>query len=377
MRGFKNVFVYKDNKEIVKTSIQFQDGIISSFDYDNSLDELPDNLIIVPGFIDEHIHGANGSDVMEGTRTAIKNISKSITQDGVTSFLPTTMSMSLDAIKKALKNIAREAKNVEGAQILGIHLEGPFISKKMCGAQDANNIIVGNTKILDDLIETSNSLIKIVTLDYNSNADLIEPLRNKGILVSLGHSDCNASNAIKAFEKGATSLTHTFNAMNQIHHRDIGLLGEGLINNDIYCELIADLHHVSQDAIKLLYACKGNDKIILISDSMEARFLKNGEYSLGGQKVFVQDGIATLKNGTLAGSVLKTNIAIRNIKDTLQIPLSSAIDMASKNVAAHLQLKNKGCISIGKDADLVVIDENLNVYMTIVNGQIVYKKEIF
>ena len=373
MKGFKNAIIYKENVGLVKSSIQFENGKISSFEDGNDLLSLDDKLIVVPGFIDEHIHGANGSDVMYATDKDLSNIAKSITKDGVTSFMPTTMSMDISSIKKAL-NVIGNYSNEEGANVIGAHVEGPFISKKYCGAQDPKNIIKSNIGILKDLIVSSNNKIKIITIE-ETNLEVMKYLKDNNILINAGHSDASAMQAVEAFENGVTCLTHTYNAMRGIHHRDIGLLGEGLIHDDIYTELIADLHHVSGEAIKFLYRNKPSKKIILITDSMEARFLPNGIYELGGQKVYVKDGTATLKSGVLAGSVLHMNEGIKNVKDVLGVSLIEAIDMATKNVANHLGLTNKGSIAIGKDADLTIIDENLNVYMTIVNGKIVYQKE--
>ncbi len=375
MKGFKNAIIYKENVGLVKSSIQFENGKISSFEDGNDLLSLDDKLIIVPGFIDEHIHGANGSDVMYATDKDLSNIAKSITKDGVTSFMPTTMSMDISSIKKAL-NVIGNYSNEEGANVIGAHVEGPFISKKYCGAQDPKNIIKSNIGILKDLIVSSNNKIKIITIaPEETNLEVMKYLKDNNILINAGHSDASAMQAVEAFKNGVTCLTHTYNAMRGIHHRDIGLLGEGLIHDDIYTELIADLHHVSGEAIKFLYRNKPSKKIILITDSMEARFLPNGIYELGGQKVYVKDGTATLKSGVLAGSVLHMNEGIKNVKDVLGVSLIEAIDMATKNVANHLGLTNKGSIAIGKDADLTIIDEDLNVYMTIVNGKIVYQKE--
>lgn len=375
MKGFKNAIIYKENVGLVKSSIQFENGKISSFEDGNDLLSLDDKLIIVPGFIDEHIHGANGSDVMYATDKDLSNIAKSIAMDGVTSFMPTTMSMDISSIKKAL-NVIGNYSNEEGANVIGAHVEGPFISKKYCGAQDPKNIIKSNIGILKDLIVSSNNKIKIITIaPEETNLEVMKYLKDNNILINAGHSDASAMQSVEAFKNGVTCLTHTYNAMRGIHHRDIGLLGEGLIHDDIYTELIADLHHVSGEAIKFLYRNKPSEKIILITDSMEARFLPNGEYELGGQKVYVKDGTATLKSGVLAGSILHMNEGIKNVKDVLGVSLIEAIDMATKNVANHLGLTNKGSIAIGKDADLTIIDEDLNVYMTIVNGKIVYQKE--
>ena len=375
MAGFRNANVYVEGKGIIKTNISFENGIISSFDYKDDLDLLPDNLIVIPGFIDEHIHGANGSDTMYATRKDLENIASSLTQDGVTSFYPTTMSMPLSDVKKALSCISSNL-DVKGSRINGVNVEGPFISTKYCGAQDPKNIIKATKESIDDLVKTSNNLIKIMTIAYEENgAEIVKCLLDNNIVVSLGHSDCKADLAEEAFNLGANTLTHTYNAMRGIHHRDIGLLGQGLLDDRVYAELICDLHHVSAKAIQLLYRLKGKEKICLITDSMEARFLENGKYSLGGQEVFVKDGVATLASGVLAGSVLRMNEAVRNIKQVLNISLCEAIDMATTNVAKHMKIDNvTGSIKIGKYADLAVVDKDLNVYMTIVNGKVVYKK---
>ena len=268
MKGFKNAIIYKENVGLVKSSIQFENGKISSFEDGNDLLSLDDKLIVVPGFIDEHIHGANGSDVMYATDKDLSNIAKSITKDGVTSFMPTTMSMDISSIKKAL-NVIGNYSNEEGANVIGAHVEGPFISKKYCGAQDPKNIIKSNIGILKDLIDSSNKKIKIITIAPEEIAlEVMEYLKDNNILINAGHSDASAMQAVEAFKNGVTCLTHTYNAMRGIHHRDIGLLGEGLIHDEIYAELIADLHHVSSEAIKFLYRNKPSNKIILITDSM-------------------------------------------------------------------------------------------------------------
>ena len=377
MFGFRNANIYIEGKGIIKSSIQIENGKIKSFEDDVSLKELPDNLIIVPGFIDEHMHGANGSDAMYPHEKDIFNISRSITQDGVTSFLATTMTMPEEEIIESLKNIAKcmDLKN-NGANILGIHLEGPFISKMYSGAQAKEAIKSPDVELMNKFYEASNHKIRIVTFAYEENGrDLLRYLINNKIVASMGHTNCSANIAIEGIKNGISCSTHTFNAMKGIHHRDIGTVGAAMISNDVYCEIICDLHHVSEDAIKLLYLTKGLEKIILITDSMEARFLSDGQYKLGGQDVFVSNGKALLKNGTLAGSILHMNDAIRNIKNILNLKLEDAIDLATKNPAKNLKIYDKkGSINIGKDADLAIVDRDLNIYKTFVNGIEVYSK---
>lgn len=375
MTGYKDTYIYIPKKGIIKGSIAFEKGKVIGYGEDSSFEKLDENYIVIPGFIEEHIHGCNGSDTMYATKKDLENISISLLQDGVTSFYPTTMSMSLDDVKRALNNIAQN-KDLPGANILGINVEGPFIFKKYCGAQDPKNIIKATEENIKELIEASSNMIKIMTIAYEeADFDIVKFLLDNGIKPSLGHSDCSYTKAQEAIDKGAHTLTHTYNAMRGIHHRDIGLLGAGLLNDSVYTELICDLHHVSAPAIELLYRLKGKDKIVLITDSMEARFLDEGQYELGGQKVYVKNGVATLNDGTLAGSILRMNDAVKNIQKTLNISLEEAIDFATINPARNMGVeKFKGSLDIGKDADYIVIDRNLNVIKTYIAGNLVYSK---
>ncbi len=376
MFGFKNALVMVENLGIIRTNLQIKDGKFYSFNDDKTLKTIRDDLIIVPGFIDEHMHGANGSDVMYGTQEALENISKSIVQDGVTSFLATTMTMSESEITKALRNIGNCFNSgLNGANLLGAHLEGPFISQKYCGAQSPLNIKKPSVLLMDKFYKASKQKIKMVTFAYEeAEDDFVNYLKQHNIVASIGHSDCSSACLQEGIKQGISCSTHTYNAMRGIHHRDVGIVGEVMIKENIYAEIICDLHHVSAEAIKLLYKCKGKDKIVLITDSMEARYLPDGEYSLGGQSVCVSKGTARLKNGTLAGSILKMNEAIRNIRKVLNISFAEAIDMATINPAKNLNIDDKkGSIKLNKDADFVIVDEDYNVYATFVGGKQVYK----
>lgn len=377
MFGFRHVKIYKENEGIILGNIQIENGKIISFEDHPDLKTLPPHIIIVPGFIDEHMHGANGSDVMDGTCKSLDNIASSIAQDGVTTFLATTMTMAPLAIEKALHTIAEYMKqpHQSSAHLLGVHLEGPFISKTFCGAQDPSYIVSPSKHLIERYQKIAP--IKMVTFAYEEQGqEFLEYLVQHQIRPSLGHSNATALEAEEAFQKGVRCTTHTFNAMRGMHHRDIGVAGEALLHDEVYTELICDFHHVSKEAIKLLYKNKGKSKIILVTDSMEARFLKNGHYMLGGQDVLVENGVATLKNGVLAGSVLRMNDAVRNIYQTLPIRLTEAIDMASKNPAQHLGIYDRvGSLQVGKDADFVLMDEQFIVYATYSKGQKIYERK--
>jgi N-acetylglucosamine-6-phosphate deacetylase len=379
MKGFTNTNIYVEGKGIIKTSLEIENGKIKSIGKFKDGVELPDNLIVVPGFIDQHIHGANHSDSMYPTKKDILNIATSITQDGVTGFLPTTMTQSIENINKALENIKKyiEEGVEEGAEVLGIHLEGPFVSKKQKGAQPEEYILEASVDAFKKFQKVSGGNIKIVTLAYEENGkELTQYLKSKKIVASLGHTDATYAIASEAVKNGATSFTHCYNAMKGLHHRDAGTLGAAMLHDEAYVELICDLIHVSAPAIKILYKQKPKDKFILVTDSMEAKHLPDGKYQLGGQDVYVRDGAARLETGNLAGSVLKMNEAIRNCKETLEISLEEAIDFATINPARNLNISNKkGSIKVGKDADFAIIDQDLNVYETIRAGKTIYKKQ--
>lgn len=376
MFGFKNSNVYVEGKGIIKTNLQIEENKFSSFDYLDSLEELDDKYIIVPGFIDEHIHGSNNSDAMDATKDALDNISSSIIKEGVTSFLATTMTMSNDKILSSLENIANY-KSTNGANLLGIHLEGPFISPSFSGAQNKDEIIKPTKETILNYINKSNNKIKIMTIaPENCENEIYQILKDNNIVISAGHTNATSKDIKNAIQYGLSLTTHTYNAMKGLHHREIGTVGAALLYDELACELICDLHHVSEEAIQLLYKNKPKDKLILITDSMEAKFLDDGNYSLGGQPVIVKNGTARLENDTLAGSILHMNDAIRNLKNVCNLSLEEAIDKATINPAKNLKIDNiKGSINIGKDADFIIIDKDLNIYRTYVNGKLVYKKD--
>jgi len=384
IKGFKEANVYLPGQGIVKTSITWKDGKINEIkpEISDDLVKLPDNLFVVPGFIDKHIHGANNSDSMYPHFEDILNIAKTIASEGVTSFLATTMTQSEENITNALialrEYIEKDPK--EGAQVLGIHLEGPFINPKYKGAQLESCIVKCDLETFKRYEEASGNHIMQVTLAYEQDGkELVEYLASKGIVASLGHTNATSAQVKEAAEKGATSVTHVYNAMSPLHHREAGVVGGAFVTDSLYCELIADLVHVCADAIDILFRCKGKDKVVLVTDGIEAKHLDDGVYLLGGQEVFVNNGVARLQSGALAGSTLKLNEGIRNILSILpRLSFTDAIDLATINPARNLGVDHyKGMIKEGYDADLVVIDKDINVYMTINRGNIIYKKDTF
>ena len=374
--GFSNSNIYVEGKGIIKTSLKVDDGKIVSFENEEGL-TLDDSLIVVPGFIDKHIHGANNSDSMYPTLDDIRNIAVTVAKEGVSSFLPTTMTQSEENIKKALANINEYMKiQKEGSKVLGIHLEGPFISKKFKGAQPEEYVVPCDVNKFIEYNEVSGSNIMQVTLAVEENGEeLIKYLVKNNIVASIGHTNATSDEVIYAGKLGANSMTHTYNGMKPLHHREAGSVGGALLCDDIYCEVICDLVHVSDNAIKLLYRMKGHDKFVLITDGIESKHLSDGLYKLGGQDVYVKNGEARLIDGTLAGSTLKMNVALKNVSDVLGLTVDKAVDLCTINPARCLHIADrKGSINLGKDADFAVIDKDFNVYMTVSNGQVIYKK---
>ena len=378
--GFKHSNIYVYGKGLEKTSLSIESGKIKKIGHileEEELLELDEKYIVLPGFVDKHTHGANSADFMNPSKEQIKLILSAIAKEGTTSCLATTMTQSKENINLSLETIADYIEeNPLGVEVLGIHLEGPFISPKHAGAQPLKYIIPCDIKAFDEFNKKAKNHIKQVTLAVEENGlDLVKHLKSKGIIASLGHTDCSYEEAKAAVEQGASSVSHMFNAMRGLHHRNAGTVGAGLLEENLSCELICDLIHVSKPVVQLLYKNKGKAGICLITDAMEAKWMPDGNYQLGGQKVIVQNGEARLEDGTLAGSTLKMNEAIYNFMKTTGVSLLDAVDFATINPARCLHVEDrKGSIEVGKDADFVIVDKDLNVYMTICRGEIVYSK---
>lgn len=329
---------------------------------------------IGPGFIDLHIHGSGGGDTMDGSLEALNKISATICQRGVTSFLPTTMTMEIDRIHRALDTI-QEATNtdMEGAKVIGAHMEGPFISEKYKGAQSRAHIKKPDYDIVKDYLD----VIKIITLapEMDESHDFIKRIKKESdIVLSIGHSNATYEAAKEAIRNGIGHATHIFNAMTPLNHREPGIVG-AIFNSDISCELIADTIHVHPDLFKLLVKIKGKEKLVLITDCIRAGGMGDGVYDLGGQEVVVKDNSARLPDGTLAGSILDLNLAVKNMVKSTDLKIHEVMAMACLSPAKVIGIEGKkGSIKQGKDADIIIFDANFNIYTTIVEGKIVFKK---
>ena len=373
MKLLKNVSLILPHKTIENGAILFSDKIEKIYSVPpTDLEDIEtidgDGGYLSPGFIDIHIHGAGGSDTMEANREALENISRTIVKYGVTSFLPTTMTMDEPEIKKALANVKRmKREGLKGAKPVGVHMEGPFINKKYKGAQNDENIEAPYLELIEEYID----IIKIITLapEVEGAKEFIEKVNKKAITVSVAHSAASYEQIKEAESWGLSHAAHLFNAMTGLHHRKPGIVG-AVLNGNMTAELIADYVHINPAVLELVTKVKDLSKIILVTDSMEAGGLEDGEYSLGGQKVFVKNGEARLEDGTIAGSVLTLDKAVRNMLNATKLDINEIINMVTLNPAKRIGLDHKiGQLKEGLKADLVLLDKNLKVEKVFLAGK--------
>ena len=329
---------------------------------------------VAPGLVDVHIHGYLGEDVSDGVAEGIRKMAEGVMKNGVTTFLPTTMTVSIEEIEKALdvvRSLQEESKTWRGAYLAGVNAEGPFINESKKGAQAGEHIKKPNA----DWILKHKDIIKLCTIapEVEGGLEAIEKItKQSDVRVSVGHSDATFEDAMGAFAAGATQVTHLFNAQTGLHHRKPGVVGAGLAS-DAYVELIADTFHVHPGLFKLVAKSKG-DKLILITDCTRAGGMPDGEYTLGGQKIFVKGIQCLLEDGVIAGSVLKLNDAIKNFRANTDLPLWEIVNAASLNPATAIGMGDtKGSIEVGKDADLIITDMNFDIKKTIMQGEIRYE----
>lgn len=384
---FKNGEVITEEKTIACGYVHVQagqivavgEGELEKVDPHTTVVELEKGDKLVPGFIDIHIHGSVGYDVMDGKDDSVKKISKSLPSEGTTSFLPTTITQSVENKYKALQTVARvhEAQVGDGAEIVGIHLEGPFIAEKRAGAQPKEHIQAPNLEQFERFQDEAKQLIRLVTMapEEPGGEELVTALNQTGVIASIGHSDATSAEVQKANAAGATHATHLFNGMRGMHHREVGTVGGVFLNQNIIAELIVDGVHISPEMVEITYHQKGEDGIVLITDSIRAKGLGDGDYELGGQPVKVENQRAYLADGTLAGSTLHMIDGVKNMIQFTSCSLKEAVKMASLNPAKQIGVANrKGSITAGKDADLVILNESLEIKATYINGHLVYRR---
>ncbi len=364
--------------------LRVEDGKIAAIAPGDS-PELPGTNIIdangatlLPGFIDIHAHGGDGFDVMDGDADSLAGMARFFARGGVTGFLATTWTDSGEQIQQALQAVASaQDMRAGGARLLGAHLEGPYLNTEKCGAQHSAYIRRADPR--EALPWLDLNVIRLLSLapEFPENHWLIEEAVSRGVTVSVAHSNGSFDQIRSARDLGLSHATHAFNAMSPLHHREPGVVGAVLSLDDINCELICDLEHVHPAAIKILWRCKGVDRLILITDSVKIAGMPDGRYQFSHQEVEKRDGsVRICADGSLAGTTLTMNAALRNLMSVTELPVEAVWQTASLNPARAIGVdERKGSIALGKDADLVMVDEKLDVRMTIVEGQIVYARD--
>lgn len=333
-----------------------------------------EGLTVAPGMIDVHVHGAVGYDTMDATPEAIAGMARFFARHGVTSFLPTTVTAGRAETLAAIENVARcMGPQVEGAEVLGIHLEGPYVNVEKKGAQSPVHIRPADPEEYRAFFEAGP--VRLITLapEVEANRALIPFAVEHGAAVAVGHSAATYDEVLEAVSLGLTQATHTFNGMNGLHHRHPGTVGAVLSCDEIYAQLIVDFIHLHPAVVKILVRAKGLERAVLITDAIRAAGMPDGTYELGGLEVTVKDGAARLASGSLAGSTLTLDRAVRNVMQAMGISFAEALTMATITAAHSIgEAGRKGSLEPGKDADIILVDEAHEVKMTIVGGTVVY-----
>jgi N-acetylglucosamine-6-phosphate deacetylase len=346
-----------------------------------AIDYVAAGLTVVPGFVDLHIHGAGGHDVMEGNARALDRLTSTVARHGTTSIVATTVTAPIEDTCRSLEGIARYIRSHEtpdeaavngtlAAEILGIHLEGPFISKARRGVHPPDAIAKLSIEVLDKLLEAADGLVRIVTIapELPGSIEFIEAAVAAKLVVGLGHTDADYDQARAAIQAGARHAVHTYNAMRPFTHRDPGIVAAILTDPEVTAEIIADLVHVAGPAIQVLLGAKGFDTVLLVSDGVAATGMPDGNYRLGNFEVTLQDGVCRNAEGKLAGSTLTLDRALRNVV-ALGVPFQDALRMATVLPARRLGLAGKkGIIAVGADADLVALTPDLRVAGVMARG---------
>lgn len=368
--------------QVKKGILSIAEGKIVACEFKNVSEqaEWEDEGVIVPGFIDVHVHGGGGSDVMDATPEALDKISATHGAKGTTAWLATTVTQSTRNTDRAIDAVVgymKSDRNGEsGAQVVGIHLEGPFLNPKLRGAHREDFVCLPDKAQFIQWCERAEGAIRMITLapELEGAEELIREAVNRGIVVSAGHSDATWADMETATALGVSHVTHLFNAMRPLHHREPGLIAYTLQHPALTADLIVDGIHLHPGIVDLALANKGADKLLLITDAMRAACIGDGEYGFDGFQVTVLNGEARIHDGTLAGSLLTLDEAFRRMVTKHDVSMADASRMASNNPAKLLRLDSiRGSIAEGMKADLVHLQGNGSVRWTMVNGQYVYR----
>lgn len=370
-----------------RTAIRISDGCIDAIGGNARQNEGliidASSCYVLPGLIDLHIHGGAGADVTDTSPDAIRHVCEFHAAHGTTGLLMTTRTLPQDEIAACLRRMRAymEHPSTHGARPLGIHLEGPFIHPQYKGAQLARDILPASLEQMQAWMSASGDHIRAVTLapELEGAEAVIRWLHDRGVLVSAGHCGADYEQMLQAMEWGVRHMTHCFNGMRGFSHRDPGLLAAGLMDARVSAELIMDTIHVHPGSGRFLLHNKGVDRVALITDAIRAAGMPDGQYAAsGGRSLIVKEGIARLPSGELAGSTLTMNRAIAHAVHDMGLSIHEAVRMASATPAARLGIADrKGSLAPGKDADLIVMDRDFRVLLTVCEGQIIYRASAF
>ena len=374
----KNATIIQDNTPKV-ASIEIKEDKIVALHFDNNFQNENDfdsvieanKQLLIPGMIDVHIHGANHYDMMDGTVKSIQEVSKKCLQTGTTGFLVTSVTSSLEQLLGMIKAVKETIGKEEGAKILGIHLEGPYLNPIKKGMQDPNHLRLPNLDEMKEIMLYAEGLIKMVTIapELPGAHEVIDYLISEGVVVAAGHTNATYEEGIAAFNKGVNHITHCCNAMPNIHHREPGITLAALEDERVSIQAIVDNIHLHPGMVRLMHKTKQAHNMVLITDALQAMGVGDGIYHFGGHEVTVTDGVARLKDGTLASSTMTMNKALQ-ISTDMSLPLGDSIQMASQTPADILNCSHIGQIALGFDADLILLSDSFDVEKAILKGNI-------
>jgi N-acetylglucosamine-6-phosphate deacetylase len=337
-----------------------------------------DSMLLTPGYIDLLVHGGGGHGFADMSEEAVENISQFYFRHGTTGLLAALYSKPEEAMVADVRRIAEFCSSSEGSNVWGMHLEGPFINKKLHGAMKVEYLWRPSVEAWQKLYDAGSGYIRLMTIapELPGMEEVLRAAARSGVVLSIGHSAASYEEVLAAIDNGAAHITHLFNAMTPFHHRQPSVVVAAMLHNELKVELIADGFHVHPAVMQLIHKVKGEGGIILITDAIRASGMPDGEYSFMDQKIWVKEKKAYLENGTLAGSTLTMEKAVKNMVELVGVPLTDAVRMASLNGAKVLGLEHhKGILAVGKDADLVVLDKHFEVQMTIYQGTVEYFRE--
>lgn len=380
----RNIRIITKDEILNGSGLIIEDGkIFNIIDENNIEEEEYDHVIdgkgdyLSPGFIDIHNHGNSGFDIMDSSKEALDRIGEYHLSKGVTSYLGTVITSSDEDMVKAVENMASYENIKTRSKLIGIHLEGPFFNVNKKGAQPEKHIKMPNKEDLTKILNVCGHKLKMVSLapELDGAIELIRHLREKDILVSMAHSNATYDEAKEGIENGIRLASHLYNGMREFNHREPGIVGASLMDDRVYCEIIYDRFHLHDVAVKMALKMKGYDRVILVSDAMMAAGLEDGQYVLGGQKVFVKDDKPRLESGSIAGSTLNLQKAIYNMVNYLGVSIKDGVKMASLNPAKAIKMdKEIGSIEIGKRADLILFDHEINIKRVYIEGKLAWQE---